>query len=111
MKKSPLLLFFFIGLLTTGYAQNKEISVEEIYNEDFRTEGLDALRSLQNGKQYTVLNFDRSAMTTTIDKYDYATLEKVGTVVSSTDLPEIDYFSSYEFNDDASKILLATEVE
>ncbi|SDD57625.1 dipeptidyl-peptidase-4 [Pricia antarctica] len=111
MKKSSLLLFFFIGLLTISNAQKKEITVEEIYSGGFRTEGLDALRSLENGMQYTVLNFDRSAMTTTIDKYDYATLKKVGTVVSSKDLPEIDYFSSYEFNDNASKILLATEVE
>ncbi len=111
MKKSSLVLVFFIGLLSISYAQKKEITVEEIYNGGFRTEGLDALSSLENGEQYTVLNFDRSAMTTTIDKYDYATLKKVGTVVSSKDLPEIDYFSSYEFNDDASKILLATEVE
>lgn len=111
MKKSLALLFIFIGLTTGIYAQNKEITVDEIYNGDFRTEGLDALRSLKNGKQYTVLNFDRSAMTTSIDKFDYDTLKKVGTVVSSADLPEIDYFSSYEFNDDASKILLATEIE
>ncbi len=97
--------------MTTAYAQNKAITVEEIYNGEFRTEGLDALHSLPNGKQYTVLNFDRSAMTTSIDTYDYATLEKVATVVSSTNLPQIEYFSSYEFNDDASKILLATEVE
>lgn len=111
MKKLALLLFFTVCFLTVTLAQKKPISVEEIYSGAFRTEGLDALRSLKNGKQYTVLNFDRSAKTTTIDKYDYATLKKVGTVVSSADLPEIDYFSSYEFNSDETKILLATEVE
>lgn len=111
MKKSFFLPFFFIGILTATFAQNKKITVAEIYDGEFRTEGLDALRSLKNGKQYTVLNIDRSATISTIDKYDYATLEKVGTVVSSADLPEIEYFSSYEFNDDESKILLATEVQ
>lgn len=111
MKKSLLFLFFTIGFLTVTYAQNKKITVEDIYSGEFRTEGLDALRSLNNGKQYTILNLDRSAGTSTIDIYDYATQKKVGTVVSSVDLPEIKNFSSYEFNDDESKILLATEVE
>ena len=111
MKKHLFLLFFLGGLMTVSYAQNNPITVEEIYAGDFRTEGLEALRSLENGKQYTVLNTDRSARTTRIDTYDYATLKKVGTVVNSADLPEIEYFSSYEFNDDASKILLATQVE
>ncbi|MDT7829255.1 S9 family peptidase [Pricia sp. S334] len=111
MKKSTLLLFLFIGMLSAIHAQNQPITVEEIYSGEFRTEGLDALRSLKNGKQYTVLNFDRSAGTSSIDKYDYATLEKVGSVVSSSDLPEIDNFSSYKFSDDESKLLLATEVE
>ena len=111
MKKTFLFLSLVIGLLTTSSAQKKAITIDEIYSDTFRTVGLDALRSLKNGKQYTVLNFDRSAMTTSIDTYDYATLKKVGTIVSSTDLPEINYFSSYEFNDDESKILLATEVE
>ncbi|MGB6152596.1 MAG: S9 family peptidase [Pricia sp.] len=111
MKKIHVLLFLLVGTTSVSFAQDKAITVEEIYSGEFRTDGLDALRSLENGKQYTVLNTDRSAGTTSIDTYDYATLKKVGTVVSSADLPEIEKFSSYEFNDDASKILLATEVE
>ncbi|MGB7394490.1 MAG: S9 family peptidase, partial [Pricia sp.] len=111
MKKSILFLFIVIGFLTSTFSQDQNISVEEIYSGAFRTEGLDALRSLDNGKQYTILNQDRSAGTSAIDKYDYATLEKVGTVVNSAELGEIDTFTSYEFNDDESKILLATKVE
>ena len=111
MKKSLLFLFILFGFLTLTYSQDKKISVEDIYRGEFRTEGLDVLRSLKNGKQYTILNLDRSAGTSSIDKYDYATLEKVGSIVSSADLPEIDAFSSYEFSEDESKILLATEVE
>ncbi|HET8736770.1 MAG TPA: S9 family peptidase [Pricia sp.] len=111
MKKSVTLLLFSIGFLTLTYSQDKTISVEEIYSGAFRTEGLEALRSLNNGKQYTILNHNRSAGTVSIDTYDYATLEKVGTVVSSADLPEIERFSSYEFSADESKILLATQVE
>ncbi len=92
-------------------AQDKTISVEQIYQGAFRTEGMDALKSMKNGKQYTVLNFDRSTRTTSVDKYDYTTLSKTQTIVSSRDLKEMQYFTSYEFSEDESQLLLATDVE
>ena len=111
MKKLPVLLLFVLAALTSTFAQDKKISVTEIYNGTFRTQGLDALRSMKNGKQYTVLNFDRAKRTSTIDKYDYATQQKVETIISSVDIPQIENFSSYEFSGDETKILLATEIE
>ncbi|NKI26067.1 prolyl oligopeptidase family serine peptidase [Arenibacter sp. 6A1] len=106
---------FFVALtfsiFSTITAQNKQISLEEIYGGHFRTEGLERLRSLKNGKQYTILDFDRSKGTTSIDKYDYSTQEKVETIVSSADLEEISHFSSYEFSKDESQLLLATQLE
>ncbi|RKN83369.1 S9 family peptidase [Ulvibacterium marinum] len=111
MSRPYVLLLIVTGFLTTTLAQKKTVSVEEIYGGEFRTEGLDVLRSLNNGKEYTVLNYDRSNGNTSIDKYDYDTLEKTGTIISSADLPEIQGFSSYEFSSDESKILLATQVE
>ncbi|WP_299529503.1 S9 family peptidase [Ulvibacterium sp.] len=111
MDKPCLLLLLVIGFLTSATAQKKTVSVEEIYGGVFRTEGLDVLRSLKNGEQYTVLNYDRSSGGTSIDIYNYETLEKTGTIISSADLPGIQGFSSYEFSSDESKILLATQVE
>ncbi len=111
MQKTFLLLFLAAFSLTYVAAQQKQITVEEIYQGAFRTEGLDALRSLKNGKQYTILNVDRSSQTSTIDTYDYKTLEKVATIVSSDDLTDVPYFSSYEFSSDETKILLASEIE
>lgn len=111
MSRPYVLLLIVTGFLTTTLAQKKTVSVEEIYGGEFRTEGLDVLRSLNNGKEYTVLNYDRSNGSSSIDKYDYDTLEKTGTIISSADLPEIRGFSSYEFSSDESKILLATQVE
>jgi len=92
-------------------AQEAQISIDDIYNGAFRTEGLDALRSMNNGKQYTVLNIDRTTGNTTIDKYNYKTLEKLETLVSSADLGAIQSFKSYQFSSDESKVILATEVE
>jgi len=111
MKKSNILLLFMLGFISINYAQTKKITVEDIYQGAFRTEGLDALRSLNNGTQYTILNFNRAKRSTSIDVYEYTTQAKVKTIVSSADLEGVAFFTSYEFNDDESKILLATEVE
>jgi len=107
-------LFTICCLVVTSLisAQNKEITLEDIWsNGTFRTERLDALHSMTNGKQYSVLNFDRATGSTTVDVYDYSTLEKTNTLVSSKDLDAIKYFTDYSFSKDESKILLATEQE
>ncbi len=99
-----------VGFLTTSliYCQDKQISLEDIWNGSFRTESMQALHSMDNGKQYSVLNFDRQNGTATIDIYDYKTLEKVKTLVSSADLAEIQGFLDYSFSDDESKLILTT---
>ena len=110
MYRASLLLFLMVMFLTTTFAQKKQLTIDEIYAGAFRTEGMDALRSMKNGEQYTILNFDRATKSMSIDKYDYKTLEKVETIVSSGDLVGVN-FESYEFNNDESKLLLATEIE
>ncbi len=105
-----LLIITFLSF-STLLAQKKQISVEEIYNGTFRTQGLEKLRSMKNGKYYTILNVDRAARTSSIEKFDYKTLEKVETVLSSSNFNEIPFFTSYEFSADESKILMATEVQ
>jgi len=109
MNKQSFLFLFLIGFLTFSTAQKKKITLEEIWGGEFRTEYMDVLRSMNNGTQYTILNFGRSPRSSSLDKYDYKTLEKVETIVASSDA--IPYFSSYSFSDDESKVLLATEVE
>lgn len=90
-------------------AQNKQIAIGEIYDGTFTVESLDKLRSMDNGKQYTILNIDRSLGISTIDKYDYKTQKKLETIVSSSS--SVPYFTSYEFSEDESKLLLATAIE
>ena len=104
-------LFAIIGFLVTTFvtAQDKEISLEEIWDGTFRTEGMQALHSMNNGKEYSVLNFDRTKRTASIDIYDYKTLEKVKTLVNSSELENIQAFFDYSFSKDESKILLTTQ--
>ncbi|GER58192.1 peptidase S9 [Patiriisocius marinus] len=105
------LFLLFLVVTSTATAQQKDITLEEIWGGAFRTERLDVLRSLQNGKEYAVLNYDRSLAASTVDVYDYKSGEKVRTLVSSKDLDGIDYIISYEFSDDESKLIIATQLE
>src|SRR5690606_20567304 len=111
MRRKYTLILLFIGLFNYSTAQSQQLTLEEIWGGSFQTEGMDVLHSMHNGQQYTVLNYDRAAKSTTVDKYDYETLQKVETIVSSSDLDGINSFSSYTFNRDESKLILATEVE
>jgi dipeptidyl-peptidase 4 len=111
MNKQYILLLLLAGLMSSAFGQGKKITVEEIYQGAFNTSGLEVLRSMKNGGQYTVLNNNRSNKSTSIDKYDYKSLKKVETIVSSADSKEIPLFSSYAFSQDESKIILATEIE
>ncbi len=106
LKFSLIICFLVTGLIS---AQNREITLDEIWNGTFRTEGMQSLHSMNNGKQYSVLNTNNG--TTTIDIYDYKTLEKVKTLINSKDLKDVIRFSDYTFSDDESKVILATEVE
>tara|TARA_R110002049_G_scaffold268752_1_gene445495 strand:+ start:20868 stop:23060 length:2193 start_codon:yes stop_codon:yes gene_type:complete len=100
--------FFLTTILS---AQTKEITLDAIWNGTFRTEGMDALHPMANGQEYAVLNFDRKSKSTSIDIYDYKTLEKVKTLVSSTNLDAIPYFSGYAFSADEQKVILVTNEE
>ncbi|MCM4166931.1 Dipeptidyl aminopeptidase 4 [Arenibacter antarcticus] len=112
MRKLYILLFFIAYTsVTTLFAQNKKITLEEIYGGTFGTNGMERLESLQNGDQYTILNLDYTNRVAIINKYDYKTLAKAETVISSSDSNTIPFFTSYEFSKDESKLLLATEIE
>jgi dipeptidyl-peptidase-4 len=111
MKNFKLLFLFSFLVVSNIYAQNKEITLEEIWNGTFRTEGIEALNSMKNGQQYSVLNNDRVNNTVSIDIYDYKTSQKVKTYFSTKDFNEIDNFSSYKFSSDESKVILGTEVK
>lgn len=105
--KSIQLMVLFVASLFSATAQQK-ITVEEIYRGEFRAKGMDALQSMKNTNQYTVLNTDRTSRSQQIDLYDFATLKKVATVLdtkSHTDLA--DGIDSYTFSNDEKQILIA----
>ena len=111
MLRKSLFSILFVSFSLISLAQVKEITLEDIWNGSFRTERMEVLHSMKNGQQYSVLNFNRSTRSTSIDLYDYKTQSKVAALVDSKDLEAIPYFTNYTFSADESKIILATEVE
>ena len=104
---SKKLLALFILTSFSVIAQQK-ISVEEIYTGAFRTKGMDALQSMKNTNQYTVLNSDRTSRTQQIDLYDFATLKKVSTLIDTKSYKDLsEGIESYTFSNDEKQILIA----
>lgn len=109
MKLTYRLFAFLLTLNTAISAQQKEITLEEIWDGTFRQERLQSLQSLNNGREYVVLNLDQESGTSAIDVYSYKSGEKTRTIVSSADLPQIKNFISFEFSENENKIILTVE--
>ncbi len=100
-------LFLFL-LTTVSVVAQQKITLEQIWGGAFRTQGMDELNAMKNTNQYTVLNTDWRAGKAQIDLYDFATLEKVSTLIDSKNHSELRGIDSYTFSPDEKKILIAT---
>lgn len=107
MKITKIITLFL--LTTFSVVAQQKISVEEIYTGAFRAKGMDALQSIKNTNQYTVLNTDRATKSQQIDLYDFATLKKVSTLIDTKNFKELsdDGIDSYVFSNDEKQILIA----
>ena len=95
-------------LLCVGVFGQQKITVEAIYNGEFTAKGMDELQSMKNTNQYTVLNFDKVSRSMQIDLFDFATLEKVATLIDTKNQSKLlDGIDSYSFSSDEKMILIA----
>lgn len=91
-------------------AQKQDISLEDIWTKNtFNTEKMEAFHSMSNGDYYSILKHDKQG--TTLNKYDYATLQKTQTIVSTDDLDGIVFFDNYTFSEDESKLIIGINRE
>src|SRR5690606_5929580 len=86
----------------------QQITLQEIWGGAFRAKGMDDLNAMRNTNQYTVLNYNGTSKTSQIDLYDFATLNKVGTIIDTKNFSELDGIDSYTFSPDEKKVLIAT---
>lgn len=107
LKISPFILVFFPLILS---AQKKQITLKEIWNGDFREHHLKSYHPMK-GDYYSLLNYNEETKSTSIDVYNYATLEKTSSLLDSKDLESIPSFDSYSFNTTETHILISTETK
>ena len=93
------------------FAQKKQVTLEDIWSGTFSQQRLESLNSLNNGTEYIVLNQNRETNSTSIDIYDYKSGERKGSLLNSSDLPDLDRFQSYELSEDENMILLASVLD
>lgn len=106
--RNKLVVFAFILSFFSVVAQQKNLQMEEIWDGTFQTKSLFRLHSLQNGREYTVMQYDPNG-NRTIDVYDYKTAEKVRSLLNTADYPELKSLFQYSFSPDETMLLLGTE--
>ena len=99
------LLFVSSGIL----AQKKTLTLEEIWSGAFAPKRMQSLHSMKDGYHYTVL--ERKGKEVEVNRFSYETLEKVETILISSELAKMETFVDYTFSTDERRMMLATDLE
>ena len=103
--------FLFLLLFVCAFGQQK-ITVEAIYNGEFRAKGMEELHSMKNTNQYTILNSDEASRSMQIDLFDFATLKKINTLIDTKNQAKLlSGIDSYSFSSDEKMILIANNTQ
>ncbi|MFK8269076.1 S9 family peptidase [Capnocytophaga cynodegmi] len=110
---SSFILLFLLISSTALVAQNKSITLEDIWAKGvFYPEQISHLSAMKNTNQYTTLNYNREAGSQQIDLYDFTTLKKVKTLFDTSNESEFSLFiNDYTFSPDEKWLLIASESE
>ncbi|SHI49375.1 S9 family peptidase [Flavobacterium terrae] len=105
--KNKITSVFILLFASFSMLAQKQLTLEEIWTGAFRAQGMTALEAMKNTNQYTVLDFDRASKSSQINLYDFATLNKVATLLDSKDFKQLEGIDSYIFSKDEKKLLVA----
>ncbi|WP_136669356.1 S9 family peptidase [Flavobacterium sp. H122] len=100
-------LLLLLLLASYNAIGQQKITLDEIWTGAFRAQGMTALEAMKNTNQYTVLDFDKASKSSQINLYDFATLNKVATLIDSKDFKQLEGIDSYTFSKDEKKLLIA----
>jgi dipeptidyl-peptidase-4 len=106
MRSLIILFILFSGVNAAVWAQQKITLEDLILKNTFRQETVYGLKSMNDGLHYTTLEDGNKVV-----KYSYKNGEKVSVLfdLSKIEKAPIKNFSSYEFSDDETKLLLTTD--
>lgn len=110
MKKLKFILICLV-IYTNINAQNKDITLEEIWTGKFSQQRLQSLQSLNDGQSYIVQDLDRTKGEMRVDIFDYKTGEKTGELLNSGKIEGLNLFQTFSLSDDEQKVILGVQVE
>jgi len=104
-------IFIFLVLFSvlTAHAQQAELTIKSIFEYQYEPERLEAIRSLSDGQNYTVLELDRKNQTAQILKKSYANPNATTILLETDPQKGIPFFTGYAFSKDESKVVLTLE--
>ncbi|MBS3738047.1 MAG: S9 family peptidase [Psychroflexus sp.] len=102
-------LFFII--VSNLVAQNKEITLEEIWSGNFSQDRLQSLQSLNNGQSYIVQDYNRAKGEMRVDIFEYKTGEKTGELINSSKIEGLNFFQTFSLSQDETKAILGVQIE
>lgn len=111
MKRIFCFFLLFTVFPTILSAQDKELTLEDIWLGRFYQERMQSLQSLKSGKEYVVENYNRQNGTVSIDVYSYETGKKTRTLLSTKDIEGLNSFSSFQLSENEDKVILGTQIE
>lgn len=105
-------IFIFITVLTSflSFAQ-KQITLEDVWSGQFTNKRLNAINSLKNSNEYSVLEYDRTNNTNKINLYDFVNQKLTRTIFNGNEIKAIKGLDSYTFDKAEMQLLLATNSE
>ncbi len=106
----PFALVFFMGIYLVS-AQNKQVTLEQIWGGAFSPSYMQSLTSLNNGKEYVVQHYDRSNQNMRVDAYSYETGEQTRNILSSNKIKQLNYFETYQLSPNENFALLGVNTE
>jgi dipeptidyl-peptidase-4 len=92
-------------------AQNKQVTLEQIWGGAFSPSYMQSLTSLNNGKEYVVQHYDRSNQNMRVDAYSYETGEQTRNILSSNKIKQLNYFETYQLSPNENFALLGVNTE
>lgn len=111
MFKKQSWFFLFSCISICVFAQNKQVTLEDIWGGTFRAEYMQSLQSLNNGTEYIVQDYDRVSAEMKVDVYSYETGKKVSTLFSSKEMQGLAGFQTFSLSKKEDKVLIGNRVE
>ena len=108
MKRLTILITFLL-ITSYVYTQEKNLTLEEIWKEwKFTPNNIKGFNSMNDGEHYSTIEKNKDGQT--INKYAFKNGKKIKTFFNSSNF-KIEQINKYYFNEDETKLLLATQTE